>query len=259
VHILPRTGEIPFLSQEAELLQVLARSLGSMIESEELRSQRLLQQQRERELALNAARSELKALRAQINPYFLFNALNTIASLIPRQPAQAEQTVEQLSEVFRYTVHHTEREWVRVADEIDFVRPYLDIEQARFGKRLRVSLDVDSAASEVRIPAMIIQTLAENAIKHGVAAVRGPGRIAISACVENSTLRVAVEDSGPGFPVEVRPDALPEPSRGGYGLRNVRERLKAYYGFAGRVAFGRSPAGMTRVAIELPISDGGHA
>jgi two-component sensor histidine kinase len=259
VRILPRAGEIPFLSQDAELLQVLARALGSMIESEELRSQKVLQQQRERELALSAAQSELKALRAQINPHFLFNALNTIASLIPRQPLQAEQTVEQLSEVFRYTVRHAEREWVRVADEIDFVHAYLEIEQARFGERLQVDVRVEAAAREVRIPAMVIQTLAENAIKHGVAAVRGPGSIAISACVENSTLRVAVEDSGPGFPAEVRPDTLPEPSRGGYGLRNVRERLRAYYGSTARLAFGRSPSGMTEVALEIPVSQGGNA
>ena len=259
VRILPRAGEIPFLSQDAELLQVLARALGSMIESEELRSQKVLQQQRERELALSAAQSELKALRAQINPHFLFNALNTIASLIPRQPLQAEQTVEQLSEVFRYTVRHAEREWVRVADEIDFVQAYLDIEQARFGERLQVEVRVEAAAREVRIPAMVIQTLAENAVKHGVAAVRGPGSIAISARVENSTLRVAVEDSGPGFPAEIRPDALPEPSRGGYGLRNVRERLRAYYGSGARLSFGRSPAGMTQVAFEIPIKEGGNA
>jgi signal transduction histidine kinase len=259
LRILPRAGEIPFLSQDAELLQILARTLGSTLESEELRSQKLLQQERERELALSAARSELKALRAQINPHFLFNALNTIASLIPREPAQAEQTVEQLSEVFRYTVRHAEREWVRVADEIDFVHAYLDIEQARFGERLQVCLHVEAVAREVRIPAMVIQTLAENAIKHGVAAVRGPGRIGISARVENSTLRVAVEDSGPGFPAGVRPDALPEPARGGYGLRNVRERLTAYYGSSARLAFGHSPAGMTEVALEIPISPGGIA
>ena len=259
VRILPRAEEIPFLSQDAELLQVLARTLGSMIESEELRSQELLQQQRERALALSAAQSELKALRAQINPHFLFNALNTIASLIPHHPALAEQTVEQLSEVFRYTVRHAEREWVRVADEIDFVHAYLDIEQARFGERLQVYVHVDAAAREVRIPAMLIQTLAENAIKHGVAAVRGPGRIAICASADDRTLRVDVEDSGPGFPAEVRLDTLPEPSRGGYGLRNVRERLRAHYGSGARLTFGRNGTGMTQVALEIPISAGGSA
>ena len=106
---------------------------------------------------------------------------------------------------------------------------------------------------------MVIQTLAENAIKHGIAAVRGPGRVSVSACVEDSILRVAVEDTGPGFPAEVRPDSLPEPSRGGYGLRNVRERLRAYYGSAARLVFGRSPAGMTRAAVEIPVSWGGNA
>jgi LytS/YehU family sensor histidine kinase len=253
VRILSRPDEIPFLSQDAELLTVLARSLGSTIESEDLRSQKLLQQQRERELALSAAQSELKALRAQINPHFLFNALNTIASLIPREPEQAEQTVEQLSEVFRYTVRHADREWVRLDDEVSFVNAYLDIEKARFGERLQVQVDIQEAAREVRIPAMVVQTLAENAIKHGVAAVRGPGRISISASVEDSSLRVSVKDSGPGFSPGVRPDSLPEPSRGGYGLRNVRERLRAYYGPAARLAFGRSPAGLTEVSLEIPL------
>jgi signal transduction histidine kinase len=259
VLILPRADDIPFLSQDAELLGVLARSLGSTIESEDLRSQRLAQQQRERELALSAAQAELRALRAQINPHFLFNALNTIASLIPREPAQAEQTVEQLSEVFRYTVRHAEREWVRLNDEIGFVNAYLDIEQARFGERLRVRIDVEEAAGEIRIPAMIVQTLAENAVKHGVAAVRGPGSIVISARLRDAKLRIAVEDSGPGFPSGIRPDCLPEPSRGGYGLRNVRERLRTHYGSAARLAFGRSPAGMTEVAVEIPAPSGEDA
>jgi signal transduction histidine kinase len=253
IRILPRADEIPFLSQDAELLDVLARSLESSIESENLRSQTLLQQQRERELALTAVQSELKALRAQINPHFLFNALNTIASLIPRKPEEAEQTVEQLSEVFRYTVRHSDREWVRLDDEISFVNAYLDIERARFGERLQVRVDVEDAARGVHIPAMVVQTLVENAVKHGVAAVRGPGQIAISARVDDSRLRVAVEDSGPGFAPEIRPDSLPEPSRGGYGLRNVRERLKSYYGPSARLAFRRSPAGLTEVAFEIPL------
>jgi two-component sensor histidine kinase len=259
IRIDPRTDEIPFLSQDAELLQVLARALGTTIESEELRSQKLLQQQREKELALSAAQSELKALRAQINPHFLFNALNTIASLIPRRPEQAEQTVEQLSEVFRYTVRHADREWVRLADEIDFVNAYLDIEQTRFGERLQVGVDVDETAADVRIPAMVIQTLAENAVKHGVSSMRGPGRIAISARVEDSRLRVSVQDSGPGFPSGLRPDTLPEPSRGGYGLRNVRERLRAHYGPAAHLAFCRSETGMTEVALDIPVHPGGNS
>src|SRR5262249_27328755 len=154
--ILPRSDDVPFLSEDADLLRVLAHSLGASLESQLHRDRHLVQRQREPELVLPAAQSELKALRAQINPHFLFNALNTIAALIPQKPDRAEQTVEQLAEVFRYAVRRSDREWVRLAEEIDFVRAYLEIERARFGERLRVRIEMDAAAESVRIPAMII-------------------------------------------------------------------------------------------------------
>src|SRR5262249_45597213 len=118
VRVLPRQDDVPFLSEDAELLRILAHAFGSTLESQRLRDKGLDQEQQERELVLNAARSELKALRAQINPHFLFNALNTIAAMIPLKPSQAEQTVEQLAEVFRYILRRSDREWVRLAEEI---------------------------------------------------------------------------------------------------------------------------------------------
>jgi len=142
VRVLGRPDEVPFLSEDAELLRILSRTLGTSLEGQRLRDARLVQDQRERALVLSATQSELKALRAQINPHFLFNALNTIAALIPRHPDQAEQTVERLSDVFRYAVHRSDRELVRLVEEMDFVRSYLEIEQAQFGGRLRVEVSV---------------------------------------------------------------------------------------------------------------------
>jgi LytS/YehU family sensor histidine kinase len=253
VRVLPRADEMPALSEDSALLSLLSRMLGFALENDELRNQKMLQQRREQELELLAARSELRALRAQINPHFLFNSLNTVAALIPREPQRAEQIIEQLSEIFRYAVRHSEREWVRVDEELLIVSAYLDIECARFGERLHVDMDVDDGARGLQIPAMVILTIAENAVKHGVAAVRGPGRLAVCVNVQEGCLSIRVLDSGPGFPPEVTPESLPEPARSGYGLRNVRERLAAYFGPEARMTFGSTREGLTEVALRIPL------
>ena len=250
IRLMPRSDGVPFLSEDAELLKQLARALSGMLENQRLRDQGLVHERREQELSLTATQSQLKALRAQINPHFLFNALNTIASLIPRQPDQAEQTVEQLAEVFRYTVRRSDREWVRLGEEMDFVRSYLDIEQARFGDRLRVEIDIDETAGSFRIPAMAVQTLVENAVKHGISALRGPCSINVSAKLNDGQVHISVEDNGPGFERPPRFDSLPESSNGGYGLRNVQERLVTYYGADARLRFAR--ADTTVVSFTIP-------
>jgi signal transduction histidine kinase len=188
------------------------------------------------------SRAELKALRAQINPHFLFNALNAIAGLIREQPELAEDTVEHLAEVFRYTLRKSENEWVRLDEEIDFVRAYLRVEQARFGERLEVEIDVASGVGSVPVPAMSIQPLVENAIKHGASAVERRGRIRVRADLAAGLLRVEVEDNGPGF-------AAGAPQ--GHGLRNVAERLQGYYGGAARLVWENLAEG-ARVCVEIP-------
>jgi|RhiMethySRZTD1v2_1073278.scaffolds.fasta_scaffold11849_5 signal transduction histidine kinase len=250
--IMARPDDVPFLSEDTALLGVLAHSFASSLESQRLRDRGLALQQRQQELMLTAAQSELKALRAQINPHFLFNALNTIAALITQKPDRAEQTVEQLAEVFRYAVRRSDREWVRLAEEIDFVRAYLDIERARFGERLRVRIDVDTAAESFRIPAMIIQTLTENAIKHGIATVRGPGIITVSARSNGGCVLVSVEDNGPGFETAPEFDTLPASSSAGYGLRNVQERLRTYFGPEAELHFDRN-AGTETTVVSFTI------
>ena len=253
IRVRARTHNPRFLSEDVALLESLAGVFSFLLENLRLREKRLEHEQRERELVLNANRSELKALRAQVNPHFLFNALNTIASLIPRHPDRAEKTIEQLAEMFRYTLRRSDREWVTMDEELEAMCAYLDVERERFGDRLAVRLDCSDEARSVRIPAMIVQTLVENAVKHGAGAIRTQAVVEIEASVSPEGVTIAVRDNGPGFP----PAAMrgSPPSNGGYGLRNVRERLQGHFGDAAGLHIGRdSASGMTTVTLRLPCA-----
>jgi sensor histidine kinase YesM len=163
------------------------------------------------------------------------------------QPALADEAIEQLAQVFRYALRKSENEWAPLSEEVDFVSAYLRIEQVRFGERLRVEFDVDPEAADIPIPAMSIQPLIENAIKHGVSAVEGRGTVGLRAAVHGGLLSVEVSDSGPGFP----PGFRLQDASDGHGLRNVRERLRGYYGDAARLSWESGPGG-TRVLLTLP-------
>lgn len=242
----PRPNALPFLSDDQRLLQSLARTLGVVLENVRFLEERREQEQRERELRLLASRAELRALRAQINPHFLFNALNAIAGLIPDNPALADETVEQLAQVFRYTLRKSEKEWARMDDEVEFAQAYLKIEQARFGERMQVSIDVEPAAETVPVPAMSIQPLLENAVKHGVGATEGPARVGLRAQLHDGELLVEVYDNGPGFP-----EGMKLAAANGHGLHNVAERLRGYYGDAARLWWENGDDG-TRVFLSMP-------
>jgi signal transduction histidine kinase len=239
----PRPDSIPYLSDDHRLLQSLARTLGVVLDNVRFR-------EREQHLRLLAGRAELRALRAQINPHFLFNALNAIAGLIPDQPQLADETVEQLAQVFRYTLRKSEKEWVRLDEEVEFAAAYLRVEQARFGARLRVEFDVDAAAGGVQIPAMSIQPLIENAVKHGVSAVEGRGTVRLSVRLGGGALSIEVLDNGPGFPAGFSL-ASAESNGTGHGLRNVAERLRGYYGDSAQLTW-QSGAEGTRVLMRIP-------
>ena len=248
-----RSTQIPYFSQDVEVLESLADVFASMLENVRLQRRRLEQEQREQVLSLHASRSELKALRAQINPHFLFNALNAIAGLIPKDPGRADRAVEQLAEVFRYTLRRSENDWARLEEEMDAVRAYLDLEQARFGARLQCRIQVDPAVRDARIPSLVVQTLVENAVKHGAAAIRGTGRIEIEAMRQSDSLEIRVLDNGPGFP-EAGPAAAEPAGSSGFGLRNVRERLVGHFGERAALRIGRDAArGMTIVSLTFPL------
>jgi DNA gyrase inhibitor GyrI/signal transduction histidine kinase len=250
VRVETPAGGRPFLSEDRDLLISLAESVAIALENVRLREKELWQERRAHDLLLHASRAELKSLRAQINPHFLFNALNSIAALIAIEPEQAELMVERLAELFRYALRRSDKEWVHVEDEIAFVQCYLDVEVTRFRKRLKAQVEQDEAASRALVPAMMVHTLVENAVKHGIATTRGAGRIEVRASRQDGTLHIEVRDSGPGF-AGGGADALHTP---GHGLKNVQDRLRAHFGQDGRLTFGRDKgASMTTVSITMPF------
>jgi len=241
VELGERANGIPLLSDDRRLLESLTRTLGVVLENVRFR-------EREEQLRLLAGRAELKALRAQINPHFLFNALNAIAGLIHTNAAAAEETVEQLAEVFRYTLRKSEHEWVRLDEEIEFVCAYLRVEQARFGERLAVKIEVEPTAGAIQIPAMCVQPLVEIAIKHGPSQVEGQGRVSVCARVAEGALLIEVHDNGPGFP-DPRPLATDHRTNP-HALRNVAERLSGYYGSSASLAWINDHG--ARVSLRIP-------
>jgi anti-sigma regulatory factor (Ser/Thr protein kinase) len=242
----PRASGIPFMSDDRRLFRSLAGTLAVVLENVRFREQQHRHQEREEQLRLLASRAELKALRAQINPHFLYNALNAIAGLIPSQPELADQTIEGLAQVFRYTLRKSESEWVRLDEEVEFVAAYLRVEQARFGERLAVAVSVDPDASAIPVPAMCIQPLVENALRHGVSQVDGRGEVRLRCNIDRDALTIEVSDNGPGFPPGFTLAASP-----GHALRNIDERLRGYYGEMGKLSWSAA-ANLTRVSLQIP-------
>ncbi len=225
--IVNEPGARPVLSEDHALLKSLGGVFAFMLENVRLQRKRQEQEQFAQELRLQTSRSELKALRAQINPHFLFNALNAIASLIHTDPVRADAAVEQLAEVFRYTLRRSDQEWAPLDQELAFARAYLDVEQARFGRRLEFSIDADPTLGRAQVPSMLLQTLVENAVKHGISRLRTPGRIDVRAVRSDGCLTLEVRDTGPG------PDTAgrhPTPGGESFGLRSVRDRLQGHFG-----------------------------
>jgi signal transduction histidine kinase len=251
----PRSNRAPYMSEDRKLIAYLASGFGMFVDYFRLQTKRQQQEKREQELMLHASQSELKALRAQINPHFLFNALNSIAGLIPRDPGLAERTVEQLAEVFRYTLKRSETEWARLGDELEFIEAYLDVERARFGTRLQVEMDVAPDTVEIRIPSMMVQTLVENAVKHGVSRVRGTGVVQIRASIRSGRLVIEVADNGEGFSAAPEPSLLEDRRGTGFGLKSVQERLRGYFGSEAQFNVRRDNANsLTIVSLEMPLA-----
>ena len=170
--------------------------------------------------------AELRALRAQINPHFLFNTLNSIAALIHSRPNEAEHVVEELADLFRYTLRASQFPTVSLAEELTATNRYLAIEKARFRDRMTVIQKVDDKILDARVPSLLIQPLVENAVKHGVSKTEDHCAIYLEIRKVKSTIYLSVQDTGPGFssldPKEVYPR--------GTGLANVRDRLNLHFG-----------------------------
>jgi len=246
--VAPGRSRRSLLNSDLDFLRNAAGQIGSRLEALAHEREKLERQRREATLRELAAQAELKALRAQVNPHFLFNSLNTIADLIVTDPAKAEAMTVLLAKVFRHVLMHSDQQLTRVSEEMAFLETYLGIEQVRFGARLRVSMDVDPAVSEETIPSLILQPVVENAIKHGLAPKIGNGHISISAGRQGEFVRLAVEDDGVGA------EAVPatHPAGSGLGLKIIAERLRTLYQGRASLDIQAAESLGSRVTILIP-------
>jgi len=198
---------------------------------------------RERDhLEARLAETRLQLLGMQLQPHFLFNTLNTIAEMVHEDPDKADAMIGGLSDLLRRTLELGPSQEITLDEELALVERYLDIQRARFGDRLRVRVEADAAARAARVPALLLQPLVENAIRHGLALRRDAGRIAIDASARDGAIRIAIVDDGPAE------DAGPERT----GLGNTRARLTAMYGGAASLELTHDRGRGTRVEVRIP-------
>ena len=210
-----------------------------------------LQAERERSLKAEAVahQAQLEALRYQINPHFLFNALNAVSTLVTEgRNDEASRMLARVSDFLRLTLTAPVRDEVALADEVDYVRQYLEIERVRFGERLRTEFDLAPDVWEAAVPAFVLQPLIENAVRHAIAPRESGGAITLEARRSGEMLQVSIVDDGPG----VRDDPQGN-GTGRIGLTNTRDRLRQLYGDRGRLQLVSVPGGGTRATIEIPF------
>lgn len=251
------------LSDDLALIEAAAVLAARRIDAVRVLHERCARDLHEQEIKKLATEAELRALRAQINPHFLFNALTTIGYLIQAAPDRALATLLRLTSLLRGVLRQSDSEFATLGEEIELIEAYLDIERARFEDRLRVVIDVPDALRGLRLPALLLQPLVENAIKHGIAPQRAGGEViiqarltredskrALAATRGDDRLQIRVCDTGAGAGA----NALEHGRQRGVGLANVEQRVRRHFGAAGMFAI-RSAAGIgTTVELGLPIN-----
>ncbi len=229
-----RMGGRRYLSEDMELLDRMTNTISEQVE-----------RIRNSEMQALVTNAELRALQAQINPHFLFNALNTLYGTIPRESAVARRLVLNLADLFRVSFA-SERNSIRIEEELRLVRAYLEIEQLRLGSRLTTEIDVDETALQAEVPVLSIQPLVENAVKHGAAATAAGGFVRLRIHARGQTVFVEVLNSG-----AFRPD--PSKTKGsGVGLANVRRRLLLCFGERGKLTV-TSENDFTTARFRIPL------
>lgn len=186
-----------------------------------------LKEQQAAELMVLARERELEALKAQINPHFLFNTLNSISATVKTNPDEAREMISELAHLLRYALDSAKNDWVTLQDEVTFAQAYLTLESHRFSDRLQVDYEVDADALDTPVPPMVLQPLIENAIKHGIALSETGGTITLRVHQANEHVQVHVEDTGAGL--EGNENPLAENTEG-LGLANTNARLTQTYG-----------------------------
>lgn len=252
-----------FLSEELALVEEAASLAARRIDVLRTSHERCEIALREQEMQKLATEAELRALRAQVNPHFLFNALNTVGYLIDTAPARAAATLRDLTYLLRNILRRMEDNFTTLGEELDLVRAYLDIERARFEERLSVCIDVPRDLHRVRVPALVLQPLVENAVKHGVQQSMRGGTIRITACSspepvsrsrQGSSLRLLcleIVDTGAGASEEV----LRRGRERGIGLSNVENRLRCLYGAWASLRIVSTPGVGTTVTVRFPVDE----
>jgi len=194
--------------------------------------------------------AQISALTAQMNPHLLFNALNTIASLVESNPKRAEETILKLSELYRGVLNASKKATHSLADELALCDAYLSVEQARFGDRLAAETFIDSSlkSSEIQVPTLSIQPLVENAVKHGLSSKASGGKVSIRVGLINEKLEVVVADNGVGMGHSLTKGGT------GSGLSNCRERLRLQYGIDGTLDVHSHEDQGTKVSLKWPLN-----
>jgi two-component system LytT family sensor kinase len=190
--------------------------------------------------------SQLQALQQQLHPHFLFNTLHAISTLVHRDPDKADVMIERLSDLLRITLRKVGVQEVELAEELEYLRAYLDIEQVHFGARLRIEYRIDAGALDVLVPTLILQPIVENAIRHGLEPLVRPGTLTIEAEADGDALLLRVRDDGVGF-------AKTSARRDGVGLANTRSRLDRLYGEPAALTIREQASGGVRVDVTIPL------
>lgn len=211
--------------------------------------QRYVNKQRETvELERELAQAELRALKMQLHPHFLFNTLNAISALVADAPKEAEQMIVRLSEMMRLSLDNSGLQEVALDQELRFLNLYLDIEKMRFAERLSMTMRIEPETLGAAVPNLILQPLVENCIRHGIERISRPGRIEVSAARLNGHLVLSIADNGAGLPQEQMP-----PERYGVGLRATRGRLERLYGSAQSLVLRRQATGGVEAVVTIPF------
>lgn len=265
IDVFVPTNELPFykirlknfaggrrlLSEEVEMLEAVSLVTARRIDALRIVHERCVQEIREQEYTQLTTEAQLTALRSQVNPHFLFNALTTIGYLIQTAPEKAFRTLMKLTQLLRIVLK-SNGEFCTLEEELKLIENYLEIEKARFEERLQVEIDVADDLRKLRVPTLILQPLVENAVKHGISENKRGGTVKISAYIENRNVEVflnlKVFDSGAGKNSNGSENSI------GVGLQNIRGRLESYYGRKARLFFDKDALNGSLAAVEIPVN-----
>jgi two-component system LytT family sensor kinase len=237
------------LSEDRALLEAIATLVGRRVDALRFAEERIARDLREESLLRLTSEAELQALRAQLHPHFLFNALTTLGHLVRTSPGRAQATLYRLTSLLRAVLQRSSGELTTLGDELALVRDYLAIERERFEERLDAVCDIAPELYDLRVPPLSLQTLIENAIKHGISPLARGGRVVVTAETVSGQLVLTVHDTGRGTATAM----VEVPHGTGLGLSNLARRLDHLYGTEAQLLFSSGPDTGTTVIIRVPV------